>query len=141
MNNRSKVLSLSGVGNRQQGASTTLGTMAVVIMVVGLFAYAVLRLFPIYWDSWEVTSILNSVKKDLETEKAITPLMIQKGIKRNLEVNDIDNLKYTDFKIRKGNNGIYTVTVKLEREQSFIGNLSFIGRFEKSKKIGALPST
>ena len=123
----------------QRGAS--LGTMGVVTVVILFFAYMVMRLFPPYMGHLTVKSIMDSVKKDLEKDiSAPTVADIQKGIRRNLEVNDLPVPKIRDFKIKKTKTG-YNVSVKYQREQEWMGPVHFLMKFEESIDIRSVNTT
>jgi type II secretory pathway component PulK len=105
--------------------------IAVVVIVVGLMA---IRLFPVYYDSYVISSIFSEVGHKARGKSASA---IRSTIERRFEVNEIDKVSIRDVKITSAHGGASDVSLQYERRVPFIGNLGIIATFKKHVRVPA----
>lgn len=112
----------------QQRGATALG-MLTIVAILGLGLYAVIRLFPLYLEYFEVVRAMEKVTK--ETSAAETsPDKIRFSLNRTWLIEDIKTLDYKDIDIRKVGS-TYEMTADYRAEVPFIGNVSLVAEFSK----------
>jgi len=116
---------------RQQGI-TAIGFI-IVAAFVGVFAFAALKIAPLYLEQMKVVRILEDVKKELDGEKpSIT--MIRSSIGKRLDIEMVSTITANDFVVKKNNAG-YLVQLIHERREPFFGNLYFLVVYDKQVEI------
>jgi hypothetical protein len=118
--------------NRQMGM-TTLGLMIVGVFV-GLVAYGILRVTPIYLEQIRISTILNDVKKDLEGKKT-SPGQIRVAINKRISIEMIRGMDARDFRISKSTTGGYDVQASYERRAPYVANIFLLVVFDKTVEI------
>ncbi len=116
---------------RQQGM--TLISIIVVVAFVGAFAFAGLKVMPMYLEQMKVTSILEDVKKDLDG-KGPSVVQIRSAIGKRLDIEMVTGIPVQDFRIKKINSG-YRVMAQYERRESYFGNLYLVAVFDEQVEI------
>ena len=80
---------------RQHGA-TTLGFL-IMASFVGLVAYAILRVTPIYLEQIRISTILEDVKKEFEGSKT-SPAQIKNAINKRISIEMIRDMDARDLR-------------------------------------------
>lgn len=120
---------------RQRQAGLTLISWMVILVLVGILAMTVIRLFPVYIEHLGVTSSMDSLKSDPDLQGAGVS-EIRNGLMRRLDVNDVKRVKADNINItREGT--VYSVNVAYEVTVPFIYNVSFLMAFDDTVEIGA----
>ncbi|MCC5811954.1 MAG: DUF4845 domain-containing protein [Ectothiorhodospiraceae bacterium] len=116
---------------RQEGASA----IGVLVLVVVLLTGAVIgmRLVPLYLESMEVGSILNSVANDPEMQGA-NRNSVREAITRRLNVNAIDRVGRSDIEFSETRGGL-EVVIEYEARVHMIGNLDAVAKFRKEAVV------
>lgn len=117
--------------HRQGGLSLISGLL--LLVVVGFLALVAVRLFPVYFDYFTVSSVLNEVRNTAHGE---SPSAIRDTIERRFEVNEVDAVSAGDIRILPDNGGM-NVSIRYEQRVPFIANLSLIASFSKSVEVPA----
>jgi hypothetical protein len=116
---------------KQQGI-TVIGLIALLI-VLGLLGFAGLKLFPIYLEQMKIVSILNDVKLELDGQNPSLQF-IKSSINKRLNIEMVRDMKATDFKISKSENG-YMLQAKYERRAPYMANIYLLVVFDRSVEI------
>lgn len=112
---------------RQQGM-TALGTL-VLMAFIGLFAFAGLRLTPIYLNYLKVAGVINGVYEEFDSQNP-SRSAIRLSIRRRFNVESIDFVRFQDVKV-KGVDGGFEVVAVYEHTAPFIANVYFTVKFDK----------
>jgi len=116
---------------RQQGMTAI--SFILVAAFVAVFAFAGLKLVPLYLEQMKVTSILEDVKRDLDGSGA-SIAQIRSAIGKRLDIEMVTGIKTRDFTIKKTDGG-YRVQAKYERREPYLGNLYLVVVFDKQVEI------
>ena len=117
--------------DKQQGI-TAIGLIALLI-VLGLLGFAGLKLFPIYLEQMKIAGILNDVKFELDGQNPSLQV-IKSSINKRLNIEMVRDMRATDFKISKSENG-YMLQAKYERRASYVANIYLVVVFDRSIEI------
>ena len=122
--------------NRQSGM-TFLGLL-VLVVVVGSWVYAGIRLVPAYLNYQKVASTLEKVRDEYTSNPGTTDFMIRKAIERhfNIEMVNEEVFNYPDVQIRQ-QGGVFQVTAAYEHVVPLVANVSFLVDFDKTVEIQA----
>lgn len=114
--------------NREKGM-TTLG-LIIVIGVVGLFAFAGIRLTPVYLNYIKVNGVLEGVYDEFDSQGPSRE-SVRRSIVRRFEVESVDVITHRDIKVTPQDGG-FMIEAKYDHTTPFIANLHFTVRFDKS---------
>ena len=112
---------------RQQGM-TTLG-LVILVTFVGLFAFAGIRLTPVYLNYMKVAGVVNGVLEEFDG-KGANSTAIRSSISRRFDIESVGVITARDVKVTKEGNG-YEVAATYSHKAPFIANVSFIVDFDK----------
>jgi hypothetical protein len=115
---------------RNQNGLTLLGFL--IVLVIGLFfAYATMRVLPMYLEYHALVNAMNTLVSDPQS-KTLPPHKIKRQISTSLWASYAsNNIKPEHMRISKKTNGI-NVTVKYEIREDFLGNIDIVGKFENT---------
>jgi Tfp pilus assembly protein PilE len=121
----------------KQSGMTFIGLL-VLIVVVGSWVYAAMRIGPIYLNYMKVANTLEKVHDEFDSNPGTTEFMIRKAIERhfNIEMVREDVFDYPDVVIKK-NGGTFRVTAAYEDTAPFVANIYFLVSFDKTVEIQA----
>lgn len=117
--------------SRQTGI-TAIG-LILVVLFVGAFAYAGLKVIPFYLEQMKVSSILADVKRDMDGNKP-TIAQIRSAIGKRLDIEMVYGIKTQDFAIKKAGSG-YVVKAQYENRAQYFGNLYLVVVFNEQVEI------
>ena len=117
--------------NTQRGM--TLTSFLVVLIVVGFFLYVGMKLFPMYQEYYAVRSAMKSLSNEPGVG-TMAPAQIQELFFKRLYINYSDNVKPSNVKFNRRDNG-WTLNVNYEVRQPLVGNLDVVGKFESSQDL------
>jgi hypothetical protein len=117
--------------SRQQGITAISFIIAAVF--VGIFAFGILKIVPLYLEQMKISNILDDVKKDLDGS-APSISKIRTAIGKRLDVEMVYGINAQEFTIKKIGVG-YLVQAEYERREAFIGNLYLLAAFDKQVEI------
>ncbi len=118
---------------QKQTGMTAIGWLGVIALILA-FVLLVLKLLPIYLDSFKVSSILN----DIENEAGIanmTPVMISKTIMKRLDINMVNGISKDDIYIDKQGKKKRSVEIDYEVRENIMGNVDVVVHFQKAVTI------
>ena len=119
---------------------TALG-MIFLVMFIGIFAFGVIQLTPIYLNYMKITGVVDGVVKEFEGQNA-TSSAIRNSIQRRFDVESVGQIKYRDVIVTSVDGG-FQVSAVYDHTTPFIGHVSFTVNFKTSsslvKKATSLP--
>jgi hypothetical protein len=117
--------------HRQTGM-TALGVIILVIFI-GLFAFAAMRLTPVYLNYMKVAGVVDGVVKEFDGQNA-TRGMIRTSISRRFDVESVSVIVARDVGVTAVDGGFEVVAV-YDHQTQFISNVSFVVHFDKTALI------
>ena len=120
--------------HRQRGM-TFLGIL-VLVVVVGGWVYAGIRLVPKYLEYMRVAETLEQVRDEFDSNPGSTEFMIRKAIERRFDIEMVEVITSTDVEIDK-DGGAFNVRASYEDTVPLVANVSFLVEFDKSVVINA----
>ncbi|HEB57534.1 MAG TPA: DUF4845 domain-containing protein [Gammaproteobacteria bacterium] len=121
------------ITKRKQAGMTAIGWVGVIALIL-MFVLLVLKLLPVYLDSFKVSSILS----DIENEPGVanmTPVMISKTIMKRLDINMVDGVGKDDIYIDKQGKKKRSVEIDYEVRENIMGNIDVVVHFQKAVTI------
>lgn len=116
---------------RQRGM-TTLG-LIILVAFVGLFAFAGIRLTPVYLNYMKVSGVVNGVYEEFDGTGA-SASAIRGSISRRFDIESVSELNAKGVKVTKKDGG-YEVVAEYSHKAPFIANVSFTVDFDKRVMI------
>ena len=121
--------------HRQRGM-TGVGWL-LILMILGFVIYTALKLWPIYYDYFMISSSMNSVtsQSGLATKN---PAQIKQALIKQLLINNVRDLDKDDIyvSVEKGN---VQLEVAYEVRTPFVGNIDLLVSFENSVSFTGTP--
>ena len=114
---------------RQQAGMTTLGFIILTVFV-GLFAFAAIRLTPVYLNYMKVVGVIDGVFEEFDRQKA-TMQVVRSSISRRFDVDSVGVITYRDVKVTAVDGGL-EVKAEYDHTAPFIYNVSFTVHFNKT---------
>ena len=100
------------------------------IAVAGIFGFLLItffRVFPMYYDHFKVTTVMESLQQDQKIDPK-SKRAIWASMHKRLAIQDVESIKRENVKISR-KNGKTTVVVSYEVKVDYIANLFIGGRF------------
>ena len=116
---------------RNQQGMTFIGLLC-ILGLVGLIAYAVIRLVPAYLTYMQVVKAMNAAAGEVKNESP-DPAAMRRSLERHWEIEDISAVDYKDIEIVKGDNGV-ELHDDYNQLVPYIANVSLSVHFEKTVK-------
>lgn len=113
----------------RQAGMTTLG-LIILVVFVGLFAFAGLRLTPVYLNYIKVVGVIDGIQNEFDGQSA-SRAAIRNSIVRRFDVESVSVITARDIEIKTVDNG-FEVVASYEHKAPFIANVSFVVDFRKS---------
>ena len=120
--------------HRQRGM-TLLGILFLVV-VVGAWVYAGIRLVPKYLEYMRVAATLEKVRDEYDSNPGTTEFMLRKAVERHFDIEMVEVVTSNDIEIRK-EGGTFTMRAAYDDAVPFAGNVSFLVEFDKSVTVNA----
>ena len=120
--------------DRQRGM-TFLGIL-VIIIVIGAWVYAGIRLVPKYLEYVRVASTLEKVRDEFESNPGSTEFMLRKAIERHFDIEMVTVIDSNDIEIKK-DGGSFTLRANYEDTVPLVSNISFLVTFDKTVEVAA----
>lgn len=115
-----------------QKGMTTLGFI-ILASFIGLIAFGVLRLTPIYLNYMKVVGVVNGVYEEFDGQKP-TRAAIRSSIARRFDVESVSELSAKDVTVTPVDGGMEVAAV-YDHTAPFISNVSFTVHFNKTVLI------
>ena len=120
--------------DRQRGM-TFLGILLIII-VVGAWVYAGIRLVPKYLEYVRVAATLEKVRDEFESNPGSTEFMLRKAIERHFDIEMVTAIDSDDIEIKK-EGGSFTMRANYEETVPLVSNISFLLTFDKTVEVAA----
>ena len=104
-------------------------SILVVLLLIGFFATAIIKLLPIYMESWTVKGALTAVVE--EGGDGLTPTEIRSKIGRQFTVNQVTAINEKDILIKRLKGGKISIDANYEKRVHFMQNVDVVVKFEK----------
>lgn len=115
-------------GRRRQTGMTTLG-LIILVTFVGLFAFAGIRLSPVYLNYMKVVGVVDGVGAEFDGAGA-SRSAIRSSISRRFDIDSVGEISATDVKVTAVDGG-FEVAATYSHKAPFIANVSFLVDFDK----------
>lgn len=113
---------------RQQAGITTLG-LIILVLFVGLFAFAGIRLTPVYLNYMKVVGVVDGVGSEFDGTGA-SRSAIRTSISRRFDIESVSVITAKDVKVTSVDGG-FEVAATYSHKSPFIANISFVVDFDK----------
>jgi hypothetical protein len=114
---------------RREGGMTTLG-LVILVAFVGIFAFAGIRLTPVYLNYMKVLGVVNGVYDEFDGTNP-SRSAIRSSISRRFDVESVSEITARDVTVTSVDNG-FEVRAKYSHVAPFIANVSFYVEFDKA---------
>jgi len=114
---------------RREEGMTTLG-LIILVAFVGMFAFAGLRLTPVYLNYMKVLGVLNGVHEEFDGTNP-SRSAIRSSISRRFDVESVGEITARDVTVTSVDQG-YEVRANYTHNAPFIANVSFAVQFDKA---------
>ena len=111
---------------------TTLDFLILVVFI-GLFAFAAIRLTPVYLNYIKVAGVLDGVYDEFDSQNPSRGAILT-SINRRFEVESVSIINDRDVSVTADSGG-FLVEASYDHTTPFIGNLYFTVRFDKQVLI------
>ena len=127
----SKAFRLANRGSalRREKGMTTLG-MVILVAFVGLFAFAGIRLTPVYLNYMKIVGVINGVQVEFDGTNP-TRNAIRSSISRRFDVDSVGQITAREVTVTSVDGG-FEVRAKYDHQAPFIANVSFSVAFDKA---------
>jgi len=116
----------------RQAGMTTLG-LVILVTFVGLFAFAGLRLTPVYLNYMKVVGVIDGVGKEFDGSGA-NRSAIRSSVSRRFDIDSVGEISAKDVKITAVDGG-FEVSATYSHKAPFIANVNFVVDFDKRTLI------
>ncbi len=116
----------------RQAGMTTVGLL-ILVAFIGLFAFAAMRLTPVYLNYMKVASVISGVQEEFDGAGA-SKGAIRTSISRRFDIDSVAVITAKDIEIKAVGNG-YEISAVYSHKAPFIGNVSFVVDFDERALI------
>ncbi len=120
------------VAKRRQAGMTTLG-MIILALFVGLFAFAFIRLVPVYLNYVKISGVIDGVHEEFDG-KSPTRSAIRASIERRFDVESVGVITAREVSVTSVDGG-FEVRADYDHTAPFIANVSFTVHFDKTALV------
>ena len=113
---------------KRQAGITTLG-LVILASFVGIFAFAGIRLAPVYLNYMKVVGVVDGVRNEFDGTGA-SRAQIRSSISRRFDIESVSIITAKDVKVVKVDGG-HEVAATYSHKAPFIANVSFVVDFDK----------
>ena len=117
-----------GPMKKRQAGITTLG-LVILVAFAGLFAFAGIRLTPVYLNYMKVVGVVDGVREEFDGTGA-SRSQIRSSISRRFDIESVGIITAKDVKVLKVDGG-HEVAATYSHKAPFIANISFVVDFDK----------
>ncbi len=114
---------------RREGGMTTLG-LIILVAFVGLFAFAGIRLAPVYLNYMKVLGVVNGVQEEFDGTNP-SRSAIRSSISRRFDVESVGEITAREVTVTSVDGG-FEVRATYNHVAPFIANVSFSVEFDKA---------
>ncbi len=118
-----------------QRGMTFLG-IVVIIVVVGAWVYAGIRLVPKYLEYVKVAATLEKVRDEYASNPESTEFMLRKAVERHFDIEMVTVIDSQDIEITR-DGGTFLLRAAYQDTVPLIANVSFLVEFDKTVEVAA----
>ena len=120
---------------RTQRGITALGFLFLAALV-GVIAFAAIRLVPVYLEYYKIVTIMEGVQTELDGHVSPTGGVseIRRSIENRMMIESVRVVKLQEFNIEK-QGAFYRVSIGYAQAVPYIANISLVVNFDKSVEI------
>ena len=118
---------------RRESGMTTLG-LIILVAFVGLFAFAGIRLTPVYLNYMKVLGVINGVQEEFDGANP-SRSAIRSSITRRFDDESVGQITAREVSVTSVDGG-FEVRAKYNHVAPFIANVSFSVEFDKAVLVG-----
>ena len=115
--------------NRSRQAGVTAIGFIILAVFVGLFAFAAIRLTPVYLNYMKIAGVLDGVYKEFDSQGP-TRNAVTTSVRRRFDVESVGVITARDIKILNDGGG-FRIEAVYDHTTPFLGNVSFTVHFDK----------
>jgi len=123
---------LGRIDRKRQAGITTLG-LVVLVAFIGVFAFAFLRLTPVYLNYMKIVGVIDGVYEEFDGQGPTTGA-VRTSIRRRFDVESVGIITARDVVVAPVDGGL-SVSAVYEHTAPFISNISFTVQFDKTVVI------
>lgn len=123
-----KPIVLRKIAPSREKGMTTLGFL-IMVAFLGLFAFAAIRLTPVYLNYMKVAGVLNGVLEEFDSQDP-SSADIRTSINRRFDVESVSVITSRDVKVSNASGG-FLVQAQYDHTTPYIANIYFTVRFDK----------
>ena len=123
---------LRRIDRKRQAGMTTLG-LVVLAAFVGIFAFAFLRLTPIYLNYMKIVGVIDGVYEEFDGQGP-TSGAVKTSIRRRFDVESVGIITARDVVVTSVDGGL-SISAVYDHTAPFISNISFTVHFDKTAII------
>ena len=128
-----KCIKASRYGSATKQAGITTVGFVILGLFIGLFAFAALRLTPVYLNYMKVVGVVDGVFQEFDGQNP-TRAAIRSSISRRFDVESVSVINYRDVTVTQVDGG-FEVSAVYDHTAPFISNISFTVHFDKSRLV------
>ena len=113
----------------QKQEGMTFISIVLMFLFVGFLLLAILRVWPMYYENFDVQKSLEGLATEYKNDKTLTVSKMKKSLQSRLDVQFVQNIKAEDVVFKKTRKG-YSVDASYQAVDNFVGNLNFMVDFE-----------
>lgn len=117
---------------RREAGMTTLG-MIVLVAFIGLFAFAVLRLTPVYLNYLKLAGVVNGIHDEFDGRNP-TRAQIRASLGRRFDIDSVGEITAREVTVTAVDGG-FEVRAQYDHKAPFIANVNFLVQFDKKVKV------
>ena len=114
---------------RRQAGMTTMGLIFLVVFI-GIFAFAAMRLAPVYLNYMKVIGVIDGVAAEFDGQNA-SGAAIRRSISNRFDVDSVGQITYRDVTVTAVDGGLEVAAV-YDHTTPFMSNISFTVHFDKT---------
>ena len=119
---------LTGRPHPRQAGMTVVGILLLALFI-GLFAFAAIRLTPVYLNYMKVAGVIDGVFKEFDSQNPSRSAIVT-SIRRRFNVESVSVITSRDIKVINEGGG-FKVEAVYDHTTPFISNVSFTVHFDK----------
>ena len=119
---------------RTKQRGITLMSFVFVLMVVGMFAYTAMQLFPIYSEHMAVVDSMEALSQEPGVSSWTAP-KIRDRLDRRFNISYVDSVKKEHVKIERTKSGRKLLSINYEVRKNFAYNIDIVAKFSDSVEL------
>jgi len=117
--------------HRQKGLSSI--SWVILASIFGFLILSFFRVFPMYYENFQIRSILNSIQEDPSIDVK-SKRAIWSTLQNRFNIDDVDSIKREHVKLSRKNSKT-TIKIDYERRKPLIANLFIGAKFSETLVI------